>query len=234
MTLFGGMMFLCLTNGITSVLFDIGLPVNIALVIIYEINKKYGHMEIIVIILRVTAIVIFALSILAPLTLINFRHTKLVYPIKRFCYGYGVYAENFNNDILPESLPKKCDDYMFFTQGSIPAQDYHASAYLAFHTDTAALKIYENHYNSLNNAERHTATFETYEVYDSHAAAEHNLKQTQEQKNQCPKELPQHVFQRLESEHIYDFSNAVIYIIPSYYNKGCMLDYDSGLAVFWY
>lgn len=50
----------------------------------------------------------------------------------------------------------------------------------------------------------------------------------------CPEELPRHVFDRLQSEHIHDFEKAIIYTTASsYYNKGCMFDYDSGLAVFW-
>ncbi|MDE6665878.1 MAG: hypothetical protein K2K14_06795 [Ruminococcus sp.] len=154
----------------------------------------------------------------------NFRNTKLIYPLKRFCYGYGVYATNFNNDILPLSLPKKCDDYMFITQGSFAAQDYHPSAYLAFHTDIETLNKYAEHFSSLDDAElktTHMPDKEKYVAYDDSWL-------------KCPEELPQHVFQRLEPEHIHDFEKAIIYTVSAYYNKGCMLDYDSGLAVFWY
>ncbi|MDE5583866.1 MAG: hypothetical protein K2J08_09190 [Ruminococcus sp.] len=216
----GGIFFLMYTSGITTVLFEIGLPVNILLVLFYKIFKKYGRFRKTVIVLRVTAIIIFALGILAPITLMNFKHTKLMYPVKRFCYAYGVYT-NFNNYILPESMPKKCDDYLFFTQGSFPAQDYHPSAYLAFHTDSETLKKYEEHFNSVENAECHTA----------HMPEEN---QFTGELMKCPEELPTHVFQRLEPEHIHDFEKAIIYKVPSYYGKGCMLDYDSGLAVFWY
>ncbi len=220
LTMFGGMMFLMYTSGITSVLFEIGLPVNIVLVLFYKLNKEFGHLGIPVIILRTIAIIIFLSGILAPLTLMNFKHTKLMYPLKRFCYAYGVYT-NFNNDILPESMPKKCDDYLFFTQGSFPAQDYHPSAYLAFHTDTETLKKYEEHFNSVENVERHTAEEQFPKEYD-------------EALPKYPEELPRHVFDRLEPEHIHNFEKAIIYKVPSYYGKGCMLDYESGLAVFWY
>ncbi|MDE6539624.1 MAG: hypothetical protein K2K66_05495, partial [Ruminococcus sp.] len=128
---------------------------------------------------------------------------------------------NFNNNILPESLPKKCDNYMFITQGSFPAQDYHPSAYLAFHTDTGTLEKYEEHFSLLNDAElkiTHMPDKEKYVAYDDSWL-------------KCPEELPQHVFQRLEPEHIHNFEKAIIY---THYSKGCMLDYNSGLAVFWY
>ena len=220
LTMFGGIIFLMYTSGITTVLFEIGVPVNILLVLFYKLNKKFGHLGIPVIVLRVTAIIIFALGILAPITLMNFQHTKLMYPVKRFCYGYGVYSERFNKDILPESMPEKCDDYLFITQGSVPAQNYHADAYLIFHTDKGTLKKYEEHFNSVDNAERHTAHMPDKENNGSWL--------------KCPEELPTYVFQRLEPEHIHDFEKAIIYTVPVYRNKGCMLDYESGLAVFWY
>ncbi|MDE6781345.1 MAG: hypothetical protein K2J40_07805 [Ruminococcus sp.] len=223
LTILGGIMFLMYTNGITSVLFDVGLPVNIALVLFYKIFKKYGRFRKTVIVLRITAIIIFVSGILAPITLMNFKHTKLMYPVKRFCYGYGVYSERFNKDILPESMPKKCDDYLFITEGSVPAQDYHADAYLIFHTDKNTLKKYEEHFNSVDNAERHTAHMPNPE--------EKQFTDKYEILMKCPEELPKYVFQRLEPEHIHDFEKAIIY---THYSKGCMLDYDSGLAVFWY
>ncbi|MDE5772032.1 MAG: hypothetical protein K2I06_10475 [Ruminococcus sp.] len=225
LTILGGMMFLMYTSGITSVLFDIGLPVNIALVLFYKIFKKYGRFRKTVILLRITAIIIFVLGILAPITLMNFKYTKLMYPLKRFCYNYGVYGRN-KNDILPESMPKKCNDYLFITQGSVPAQDYHTDAYLIFHTDKNTLRKYEEHFNSVDNAERHTAHMPNQE--EKQISDEHKILL------KCPEELPRYVFQRLEPEHIHDFKNAVIYTVHSYYGKGCMLDYDSGLAVFWY
>lgn len=223
LTLFGGVFFLTYTYGITSALFNIGLPVNIALVLFYENFKKYGRFRKTVIGLRITAIIIFVSGILAPIIVFNFKNTKLMYPLKRFCYGYGVFSTDFNNDILPLSLPEKCDDYLFITKGSVPAQDYHACAYLIFHTDKNTLKKYEEHFNSVDNAERHMAHMPDKE--DKWYSDENKIFL------KCPEELPQDVFQSLEPEHIHNFENAVIYI---HYSKGCMLDYDSGLAVFWY
>ncbi|MDE6834317.1 MAG: hypothetical protein K2J39_08775 [Ruminococcus sp.] len=217
LTMFGGIMFLMYTSGITTVLFKIGLPVNIVLVLLYKIHKKYGHLKIPVIVLRIIAIIIFVSGFIAPVILINFNYTKSMYPVKRFCYNYGVH--NIGN-FLPESMPEKCDDYLFITKGSIPAQDYHADAYLIFHTDKNTLKNYEEHFNSYEKAERHTA----------HMSDKENSNLWLK----CPEELPRHVFSQLQSEHIHDFEKAIIYKVPAYYSKGCMLDYDSGLAVFWY
>lgn len=121
-------------------------------------------------------------------------------------------------------MPKKCDDYMFITQGSFPAQDYHPSAYLAFHTDSETLKKYENHFDSLNNVE----------LKVTHMPDKEKSMGGDDSWSKCPEELPRHVFGQLQPEHIHDFEKAIIYTVPSYYGKGCMLDYNSGLAVFWY
>lgn len=212
-----GMMFIMYTSGITTVLFEVGLSVNIVLVLLYKINKKYGHLGIPVIVLRIIAVIIFVSGFIAPVILMNFNHTKIMYPVKRFCYNYGVHD---TGNFLPESMPEKCDDYLFITKRSIVAQDYHADAYLIFHTDKETLKKYEEHFNSYDKAERHTAHMPDKENSDLWL--------------KCPEELPRHVFSQLQPEHIHDFGKAIIYTVPAYYVKGCMLDYNSGLAVFWY
>lgn len=220
-----GLMFVMYTSGIANILIEVGFWVNIVLVLFYKIYKKYGRFRKTVILLRTTAIIIFVSGLLAPVILLNFKHTKLMYPVKRFCYSYGVYGIA-DNTILPSGLPEKCENYMFITQGDTLAQDYHPSAYLAFYTDSGTLKKYENHFDSMNDTERQT----------THMPNQKEKQIPDEYKIllKCPEELPRHVFWTLQPEHIHDFKNAIIYIVPAYYNKGCMIDYDSGLAVFWY
>lgn len=205
---------------VSAMLFLIGFFVNLALALIYKKYLLYGRFKKTVIVLRSIAVAVLALLILTPIILLNFTETKFIYPVKRICYYAG-----FDNYILPPFLPKQCDDYMFITQADIPAQDYHASAYLAFHTDTETLRKYEEYFSSLDNAvltEINLPDPDTYDLYENPQLVKR------------PGALPQHVFERLKLEHIHDFKNAVLYIVPDYYNKGCMLDYDSGLVVFWY
>lgn len=218
----GGIWFVC-TITLSLTLFFIGFIVNFILALIYEKYMLYGRFRKAVIVLRSVAVTILLLAVLAPIMLMKFDRNKIVYPVKRFCYSYGNYGV-INNNILPSFLPKKCDDYMFITQGSFPAQDYHPSAYLAFHTDSETLKKYENHFDSLNNAE----------LKVTHMPDKENYMDNDDSWSKCPEELPRHVFGRLQPEHIHDFEKAIIYTVPSYYGKGCMLDYNSGLAVFWY
>lgn len=220
--LFLGSIVGVITIGISIVLFFIGIIVNLVLAFVYGNYKKNGRCRKAVITLRAISISIIMLAMLAPMIMMKFQNNKFIYPVKRFCYNYGNYSIVKNN-ILPSGLPEKCDDYLFITMGSFPAQDYHPSAYLVFHTDSGTISEYENYFESLENSERkvtHMPDKEDYYDDDS------RLK--------CPKELPQHVFNRLKPQHIHDFKNSIIYTVPSYYGKGCMLDYKSGLAVFWY
>ena len=83
-------------------------------------------------------------------------------------------------------MPEKCDDYLFITKGSVPAQDYHADAYLIFHTDRNTLKNYENHFDSMNDAERQTVHMPNQEEKQFPDEYKILLK--------CPEELPRHVF----------------------------------------
>lgn len=154
--IFGSIFFFMSVGHISSIFYKIGFPVNIALGLIHKIYKKNGRFRKPVIVLRTVAIINFILVFIAPVILLNFKNTKLMYPVKRFCYSYGVYGIA-DNDILPSDLPEKCENYMFITQGDTLAQDYHPSAYLVFHTDSETLKEYENHFNSMNDAERQTA-----------------------------------------------------------------------------
>lgn len=221
--LFMGIIWFVCTITLSIMLFFIGFIVNFALALIYKKYMLYGRFRKAVIVLRTVAVTVLVLAVLAPIMLMKFDRNKIVYPVKRFCYSYGNYGV-IDNNILPSFLPKKCDDYMFITQGSFPAQDYHPSAYLAFHTDSETLKKYENHFDSLNNAE----------LKVTHMPDKEKSMGGDDSWSKCPEELPRHVFQQLQSEHIHDFEKAIIYTVPSYYGKGCMLDYDSGLAVFWY
>lgn len=214
-------MFFVLTFCISKFLFLLGFLVNTVLVLFYQFYKKDGRFKKIIVGLRILLITITVSAVLAPITVIGFRHTKILYPVKNLCYNYGVYGKE--NDIMPLFLPKKCDDYMFITIGSFPAPDHHASAYLAFHTDTETLGKYEDNLKAL----------EKYELSDiTMPLSELNVdKELQWEK--CPEQLPKHVFARLQPEHIHDFEDAVLYK-PSSNNRGCMIDYDSGFVVFWY
>jgi hypothetical protein len=55
---------------------------------------------------------------------------------------------------MPAALPAKHDDYYFRTEPAAIAQDYCPFAYLAFHTDKATLRTYEQNLTGNPHLER--------------------------------------------------------------------------------
>lgn len=185
---------------------------NILLVIVY----KFGAGKKILIPCRALAVVC-TLSVYLPTILLSgFSQTKIFYPIKKYLYTQGVYS-GYSDDLLPEKLPSTCEDYLFITQEGAVAQDYHASSYLVFHTDTETLKAYETKVRGLG-------SMQCSENYHDEETAE----------TQYSVPVPRDVYDRLLPEHMDNLDYAVTYTYSTYsYSRGCMLNYESGLVIFW-
>lgn len=215
--------------GITEPMIVIDILLNIFLAVVYNKWRKIKdfqwqkgrRLRTAVIILRISAIMSIILTFSVPFIVTNtsLRYVKPIYQVKRFIYSHGVY-NGYMDEFLPEKLPEMCDDYKFVTQIDTLAQDYHASAYLIFHTDTATMHSLEEDYRQIDGAE----------IIDINAEAIY-IDDRNENVIEVPKAFPGHVYAWLDDNHKDDFFDAVIYEIPSY--KGCMFDYSSGLVVYW-
>ncbi len=198
------------------ILFGIFFILN---VILFGFCKIFKKAKGVIIFLRCVITVLFIIILSVPFLLMKFDKTKEMYSLRRFLYNYGVYGGYFDK-LIPEKLPENCDDYMFIAQCSFIAQDYHPSSYLVFHTDAETLEEYEKYYSNLEKIELQPIEIEEYIANDGQIL-------------KLPNAFPGHVFSRLEQEHISNFENAKIYKIPDYYNKGCIIDYESSLIVIW-
>ena len=224
----GGCVLFISASNLTFPMIITDFVLNVFLVLFYHIWLKNGTFRKTVIALRFTAILTAVITLAIPLSLINFKYCKSMYQVKKFIYCHGVY-NGYMDEYLPESLPEVCEDYKFITQGSFVAQDYHPSAYLIFHTDTANMRMLEKYYKSLKDAE----LVEIDDVTDIEEYKQEYGYNYMEYMPKYPKQFPGHVYSRIDDKHIDDFFDAVIYEIPSYYNKGCIFDYSSGLVVYW-
>ena len=139
------------TFAISYYLFLITLFSSLLLGVIYKIVVKLQKGSIILYIARVITILCVVSFYIPMILLMNFSHTKQLYKLKRLDYAYGVFGDNadYYKQLLPDKLPSVCDDYSFRTRGSMVAQDYHASSYLMFHTDTATINLYAEYYSGL-------------------------------------------------------------------------------------
>ncbi|MDE7364654.1 MAG: hypothetical protein K2N27_07210, partial [Ruminococcus sp.] len=179
-----------------------------------------------VIILRISIIIVIVLTFLVPYIVVrpDLNYSKQMYQVKKFICCYGIHSGDML-EYFPEKLPEVCEDYKFITQGggSI-AQDYHPSAYLIFHTDTSTIHELEEYYKQLDGAELVEINIEA--IY-SHIDKQKNV-------IDVPKAFSGHVFAWLDDVHIDDFFDAVFYKVPSYYDRGCIFDYSSGLVVYYW
>lgn len=153
-------MALMYTSAISDVLFLIAVFSLLLNGVVYKLNEKFHKGRCFLYIARGIVISAWTVFYMPMLILMNFSHSQLIYPLKRFCYTYGVFGSNaaFYQQLLPEELPEICDDYSFRTQGSMVAQDYHPSSYLMFHTDTASLEAYVSHFDALDCARLENGT----------------------------------------------------------------------------
>lgn len=140
------------TVGISGYMFFIALVTSLLLGVIYKIVTKHQKGKMLLYIARAITILCVVSFYIPMILLMKFSQTKPLYEIKRLAYAYGVFGDNadYYKQLLPEKLPSVCDNYSFRTQGSMVAQDYHASSYLMFHTDSKTIDLYSNYYKSLD------------------------------------------------------------------------------------
>lgn len=144
------MVALMYTTAISGTLCLIAVLTSLLLGVVYKLVKKLQKGKGILIAARVITFAAIAAFYLPMVVLMCFNHTKLMYPLKRADYMYGVFGSaEYYGKLLPPKLPEACEDYSFVTKGSLVAQDYHASSYLMFHTDTAVLDEYAMHFEGM-------------------------------------------------------------------------------------
>lgn len=145
------MMALMMTSAVSGTLLLIAVGASLLLGVIYKLVQRFQRGKIVLLFARIFAVGACLALYLPMLILTQFSHTKLLYPLKRLDYTYGVFGDNaaYYQRLLPESLPAVCEDYSYRTQGSMAAQDYHPSSYLMFHTDADTLRAYAAYYDSI-------------------------------------------------------------------------------------
>lgn len=205
------LMALMLTSAITGMIILVAVITSLLLGVVYKLVKKHQKGQGVLYFARIAAIGSCIAVYLPMIVLLNFKNTKLLYPLKRLDYSYGVYGENahYYLRLLPERLPEKCGDYSFRTQGSMVAQDYHASSYLTFYTDSGTLEEYAEHFEALD------CTRLEYDPENEEAV--------------------NHIrwfcgLMRLGESFHESLDNAVLYWIDDHYPKGALLCYDTGLV----
>lgn len=232
-----GMFWLIPTFSISLVMIPVLLIANAVLVICYQRYIRIGQGKNLLYAMRAIIVILLAVMLVAPYVIINFDHQKSAYQWKKLAFTYGVGNKENCQQLLPDKMPDECENYLFITQGQAIAQDYRPSLYLAFHTDEATLREYEQKMKD-NGAKQknYSVSYDDYlaewNLTEEDFKDEYTMYSVQVQYMKR-KGFPQHAFDRLEPVHMTDFDNdTLVYYFEDYY-YGCMIDYDSGLAFFW-
>lgn len=217
------LMALMLTSAISGTLLLVAVGSALLLGIVYKVVRTWQKGRWVLLVARILAIGACIVFYLPMVVLLNFSESKLLYPLKRLDYTRGVYGDNapYYERLLPEKLPEQCEDYMFITQGSMVAQDYHPSSYLMFHTDTTTLGAYAAHYEELG-----CTRLENEPAYESEYEYEDAPENTPEQKKIdwfCGQMRLRNYFQD-------NLDHAVLYWLNDRYPKGMLLNYETGLV----
>ena len=213
--------------GLSFYFFVVLLILFILIPIFFAINRKSGKCRIALWAARVAFVLTAVLFVSLPLVGVRFEHVKLFYVPKKLIYTYGVYTSPYTiTEMLPKHLPDECRDYKFKTQLGSIAQDYHPSAYLMFYTDSDSIAEYEEFLNEFPDCEKSDET----------ESRMFSVGENGDYTNVTfvmPAAFPAHAFTWLDDTHkeeFLDMRNAVVY---AKYGRGCLLDHDSGLVVFW-
>mgnify|MGYP007069917280 CR=1 FL=1 len=219
----GGLVYIGIAGHLTVPLIIPFLLLNALLGVFYMGYRSHGLYRKRIHILRAILFAIIAIWIITPIVLLNFSSVKSLYRPKRFIYMYGVYQYRAEYEFLPEKLPKQCEDYICIAQGPFNSRESRPSLYVVFRTDSAALDEYAAKMRSLGYEQKPSGLPTFTEKRKLHISP---------MLMKCPESLPFYVYQSLEAYlQDYPLENAVIY---NYGNQGCMLDYESGLAVFYW
>lgn len=227
-----------------KIAFTLIIPFLIAVVLLtdyYKKSKILFYYKKHVNICRIIAIALTVIICGSPTMILFFNRTKPFYHLKQAVYSCG-----FSNVFelrakeFPDFLPKECEDYYFIIKPHAPfpeAPDTFAS--VSFYTDEETIEKYEREfagkgYEKINSDK----TFEDIMIEN-----EINLSEISEMDSRWltktyikEKGVPQYIVNFTEEEKILDLSrDAIVYNFRSRlgFTSGCLLDYDSGLVIFW-
>lgn len=227
-----------------QIAFSLAIPFFLANVILREYYKKYKqnfYYKKHVIICRVIAITLTVIICGSPIIMVFFNRTKPFYHLKQAVYSCGLRSiSQQRTREFPDFLPLECEDYYFRIKPPAPfpeATDTYAC--VSFYTDEETMKKYEQEF-----AEKGYETVNSDKSFeDIMTEKKINLSEISEMDSRWVTEayisgkgVPYYISYSVNDEKLLNLSRDVI--VYDFRNKlgftsGCLLDYNSGLVIFW-
>lgn len=213
-----GMMMTIYACGITFHMLPILIVLHIVLVLLYHRYREKQKGKTALYIVRTITVLCSVVFFLIPYPLRLFQDEPSAYLLKRELFYHGVSENDYCHTLLPERLPETCTDYKCITQGQVVAQDYHPSLYLMFRTTPDIL-------------EQYAAKAEALGLKKTEMPDEQTVRDYYDFLPEYPPQLMGHVLSRLEPKD--SLYGSVRYTSSDYYNKGMIVQYETGLVIFW-
>lgn len=227
-----------------KIAFTLIIPFIIANVILREYYKKSKilfyykkHVNI----CRIIAIALTVIICGSPIMMVGFNRTKPFYHLKQAVYSCGLSnVFELRTREFPDFLPRKCEDYYFIIKPHAPFPEApNTFASVSFYTDEETIEKYEREFAGKGYEKANSdKTFEDIMIEN-----EINLSEISEMDSRWltktyikEKGVPQYIVNFTEEEKILDLSHDVIvykFINRPNFKSGCLLDYDSGIVIFW-
>ena len=233
----GGLFFFIPVIGLLEYIIPIFLVLSFITIILNVIYVKKGICRLPMIISFIITVIFMCVSISTPIICFTFENTKLMYPIKKAIFAYGVRVHSEATMArFPEKLPKNTEDYRFRTEGCFPAQDYSPHAYLYFRTDAETITQLEKECKEKGGqvTEPEMSYREFLESHKQKSTANNYSESIIDIKRQYlqTKGFPPIAFQFMSDDMQKQVDqDLIVYNFSSSY--GYAFDYDSGLVVVW-
>ncbi|MBR5514030.1 MAG: hypothetical protein IKV85_08630 [Ruminococcus sp.] len=216
---------------------------NVILKVYYNKYKRNYYYKKHVNICRIIAIILTLIIFGSPLMVMFFNRTKPFYHLKQAVYSCGYRSMSKQRTrAFPDFLPRECEDYYFRIKAPAPfpeATDTYAC--VSFYTDEETIKKYEQEfaekgYETINDdktfesimLEKNINPSELTEYFDDMtSAADIYLR---------GKGAPYFISMSVNDEKLLNLSHdVVVYNFRSKlgFTSGCLLDYESGIVIFW-
>ncbi len=231
----GGLFFFIPVTGLLEYIIPIFLVLSFITIILNKIYIKKGICRLPMIISFIITVIFMCVSISTPIICFTFENTKLMYPIKKAIFAYGVRVHSEATMArFPEKLPKNTEDYRFITEGCFPAQDYSPHAYLYFRTDNETIAQLEKEKGG-QVTECEMSFEEFLESYKQKSTANNYSESIIDIKRQYlqTKGFPPIAFQFMSDDMQEQVDEDLIVYNFSSSSYGYAFDYDNGIVVVW-
>lgn len=225
--------------------FTLIIPFILANLILHEYYLKYKenfYYKKHVTICRVIAVILTVILCGSPIMMTFFNRTKPFYHLKQAVYSLGICnISEQRTEAFPDFLPWKCKDYYFRIKPLVPfPEGTNTFACVSFYTDKETIEKYEREFAG-KGYKQLSPDFTFEDFLRKNKIKEEEILEYYETTNLAMTDylvdigVPWYLDGRLADKTINLSHDVIVYDFSEKlgFSSGCILDYNSGIVVFW-